>query len=332
MRTIIQRIRTGRIIGICWCGLILSCATAEKSTLVPPSPQLDSVSCVAILPFENLSGFPEAGNIVSDILATELYSTQRFNILEWQEALSSLTSAGMSIPDYLGAETAQSLAQFLGVEAVLIGVVSDFSYGTTLMELRAGLPNIAFTARLIDAKSGDPLWASAISLGSSEFMEPRRQSINHLAQVAAAAMVDSLVPGQVTRPVDRKTICWQKVAATAPRPKPAAAPAVPTQQRRAPARPKVKPKIAVLNASGIEGLEENVGLILLMKNWDVATLAKYPYKRTFPTTTIYCRNGYEPEARKIEGEIPGPQKVTTTEKMAKDVHITILVGKDQAGQ
>lgn len=317
--------------GIFVLGLVNACATVEKSVTVPPSPELDSISCIAVLPFENLSGCPEAGNIISDILATELYSTERFNLLEWQEAISSLNAAGMSVPDYLGAETAQSLAQFLGVEAVLIGVVSDFSYGTTLMELRAGLPSIAYTARLIDAKTGKPLWASALSMGSSEFMEPRRQSINHIAQMAAVTMVDSLVPGPVASPVDRKNICWQKVAAVAPKPRPTPEPSIPARPTT-PAKPKVKPKVAVLNASGVEGLEENVGLILLMKNWDVATLAKYPYKKTFNTTTIYCRNGYEPEARKIEAEIPGSQKVTTTEKMASDVHITILVGKDQIGQ
>jgi len=69
-----------------------------------------------------------------------------------------------------------------------------------------------------------------------------------------------------------------------------------------------------------------------MKNWDVATLAKYPYEKTFDKSIIYYRPGYEEEAKKIDAAIPGPQKMVQTEKMAEDINITVLVGKDQVGR
>ncbi|MDD5223821.1 MAG: DUF799 family lipoprotein [bacterium] len=352
---------------------LAACAGVQKSVLVPPDPKLDGVSCVVVLPFENLSSRAEAGKVISDILATELYSSRRFGIMEWEEAQTLLQASGLSIPESPDAETAKSLAQKLGVQAALIGTISDYSYGSTLLEIRAGLPSVAFTARLIDAKTGNPLWASALSVGSAEMMEPRRESVNYLAMKAARDMVDSLSSGSY-QPADPKNICWLKgapgarpvpaapMAAPAPAaapaavpapavvpapapapaaapaaapalaPAPAAAPAAPVAAPAAPAKPKGKVKIAVFNASGVAGLEENVGLVLLMKNWDVATLAKYPYEKTFDSTIIYYRPGYEVEVKEIEGAIPGPQKTVPTDKMAEDINITVLVGKDQIGR
>ena len=327
---------------------LAACAGVQKSVLVPPDPKLDGVSCVVVLPFENLSSRAEAGKIISDILATELYSSRRFGIMEWEEAQTALQASGLSIPESLDSETAKSLAQQLGVQAALIGTISDYSYGSTLLEIRAGLPSVAFTARLIDARTGKPLWASALSVGSAEMMEPRRESVNYLAMKAAQDMVESLSTGSY-QPVDSKNICWLKgapgarpvpaapAAAPALAPTPAAAPApalvpTPVAAPAAPAKPKGKVKIAVFNASGVAGLEENVGLVLLMKNWDVATLAKYPYEKTFDSTIIYYRPGYEVEVKEIEAAIPGPQKTVPTDKMAEDINITVLVGKDQVGR
>ncbi|MCX5858930.1 MAG: DUF799 family lipoprotein [Proteobacteria bacterium] len=349
---------------------LAACAGVQKSVLVPPDPKLDGVSCVVVLPFENLSSRPEAGKVISDILATELYSSRRFGIMEWEEAQTALQASGLSIPESLDAEAAKSLAQKLGVQAALIGTISDYSYGSTLLEIRAGLPSVAFTARLIDAQTGNPLWASALSVSSAEMMEPRRESVNYLAMKAAHDMVESLSAGSY-QPTDPKNICWLKGAAgtkplaapaaapagspapvahpapavapaaaplapapaaapaLAPAPAPAAAPALAPE---APAKPKGKIKIAVFNASGVAGLEENVGLVLLMKNWDVATLAKYPYEKTFDSTIIYYRPGYEVEVKEIEAAIPGPQKTVPTDKMAEDINITVLVGKDQVGR
>lgn len=338
---------------------LAACAGVQKSVLVPPDPKLDGVSCVVVLPFENLSSRAEAGKVISDILATELYSSRRFNVMEWEEAQTVLQASGLSIPESLDSETAKSLAQHLGVQAALIGTISDYSYGSTLLEIRAGLPSVAFTARLIDAKTGNPLWASALSVGSAEMMEPRRESVNYLAMKAAQDMVESLSTGSY-QPADPKNICWLKGAAgtkplAAPAVAPAAAPALapapgaapapalapapvaapavaPVAVPAAPAKPKGKVKIAVFNASGVAGLEENVGLVLLMKNWDVATLAKYPYEKTFDSTIIYYRPGYEVEVKEIEAAIPGPQKTVPTDKMAEDINITVLVGKDQVGR
>ena len=352
-----QTLKFDRILKI-FAGLLVmalsACAGMDRALLVPPDPKLDNVSCVVVLPFENLSGRANAGKVISDLLATELYSSQRFNVMEWEEVQTILQASGQMLPEAVDAETAKSLAQHLGVQAALIGTISDYSYGSTLLEIRAGLPSVAFTARLIDAQTGNPLWASALTVSSAEMMEPRRESVNYLAQKAAQSMVKSLASGNY-QPVESKNVCWLKgtpagtkplpvlpAAAPAPAatpvaapelsPAPLPAPVAPLAAPAGPAKPKAKLKIAVFNGSGVSGLEENVGLILLMKNWDVATLAKYPYEKTFDSTIIYHRPGYEEEAKEIEAAIPGPQKVVPTDKMAEGINVTVLVGKDQVGR
>jgi hypothetical protein len=349
-----QTLKVDRILKI-FAGLLVlaltACAGMDRALLVPPDPKLDNVSCVVVLPFENLSGQANAGKVISDLLATELYSSQRFNVMEWEEVQTILQASGQTLPEAVDAETAKGLAQYLGVQAALIGTISDYSYGSTLLEIRAGLPSVAFTARLIDAQTGNPLWASALTVSSAEMMEPRRESVNYLAQKAAQGMVKSLASGNY-QPVESKNVCWLKGApagtkplpvlpavatpVTAPAPSvspaPLPAPVAPAAAPAGPAKTKAKLKIAVFNGSGVNGLEENVGLILLMKNWDVATLATYPYEKTFDSTIIYYRPGYEEEAKEIEAAIPGPQKIVPTDKMAEDINVTVLVGKDQVGR
>jgi TolB-like protein len=315
---------------------LAACAEVQKSLLIPPDPKLDGISCVVVFPFENRSSQPEAGKILSGILATEIYSSQRFNVMEWEEAQAVLQASGQALPNSLAAGTAQSLAQQLGVQAALIGTVSDYSYGSTLPKIRRGLPSVAFTASLIDAQTGKPLWASDLKVSSAEIIEPRRESVDYLAMKAARDTVESLAAGNF-KPADPKKICGvigggamgtKPVAPAAP----AIAPAAPAAAPAGPQQPKTKLKIAVFNASGTADLEVNVAQIMLLKNWDVDTVAKYPYDKTFDSTVIYYRPDYEEEAKEIEAAIPGPQRMIPTDKMTANVNVTILVGKDQIGR
>ena len=349
-----QTLKVGRILKLS-AGLLAlalaACAEVQKSVLVPLDPKLDGVSCVVVLPFENRSSQTEAGKILSDILATEIYSSRRFNVMEWEEAQTLLQASGQALPNPLDADSAKSLARQLGVQAALIGTISDYSYGSHLTKSRGGPPAVAFSASLIDAQTGKPLWASALNVSSAEKMEPRRESVDYLAMEAAREMVKSLSAGNFP-PADPKKICWAKgggavgtkplpaapalapAASPAVSPAPVAAPvpAAPVPLPAGPAQPKGKVAVAVYNASGTADLEVTVAQILLLKNWDVNTVAKYPYDKTFDATIIYYRPGYEAEVKEIEAAIPGPQRMVPTDKMAPDVNITVLVGKDQIGR
>jgi len=321
-----MRLLTFLITGI----VLFACAHTYREELVKPSSPLEAPRCIAILPFENLSGFPEAGRIVADFVATEIYATNRFCLMERMEAERILQEAGILLSSRLPTKKeAKDIANALGVEGLIMGTVSDFSYGSTLAEMRVARPSVSVTAKLIRASDGEVIWAEAVDQVAGGVINPRKASLSQIALRVAKTIAKSLEKAFTPTSMELTRPCWEGKTILARKPE--------RKKKARPTRaaitrgPKEKPRIAVFNASGVEKLEEDVGVLLLMKNWDVATLTTYPHGRTMERSTIYYRPGYEREARNIEKEIPGPQKLEQSERMEPRVHITIIVGRDLIG-
>jgi polysaccharide biosynthesis protein PelC len=88
------------------------------------------------------------------------------------------------------------MARALGVNAVLIGSVSEFGYQHGLKEE----PTVGVNVRLVSGISGQVLWASSASdTGRGLFF---RDSVNETAQRVVIKMVDALskrVPRKIQR-------------------------------------------------------------------------------------------------------------------------------------
>lgn len=140
---------------------------------------------IAVLPFENFSSHPYAGQIVAQLIATELYTRRLFTQVEESDVRRRLAEKRLDSKD-LGRETvARDLAEALAVDAVLVGTVQDFGY-------RYGLrpdPVVAVTARLV-GKDGTVHWSG--SFGELGVASGGGDTVTATAQRLATILADRL--------------------------------------------------------------------------------------------------------------------------------------------
>jgi TolB-like protein len=141
---------------------------------------------IAVLPFENLSAHPHAGQIVAQLIATELYNRRLFTQVEESEVRRRLVEKRLDGKE-LGRETvAREVADALAVDAVLVGSVQDFGY-------RYGLrpdPAVAATVRLV-GRDGTVRWGGSFGeVGGA--MSGAGDTVTAIAQKLAATVADRL--------------------------------------------------------------------------------------------------------------------------------------------
>ena len=166
--------------------LLAACAPFSEGTLyVDASAPPDRGMSVAVAPFENLSTHPRAGLIISQLVLNELYGRGLFKPLEESEMRLRLVALGIELAG-LGEETvASAVAEALGVDAVLVGGVTEYRYQFGLKEE----PSVGINMRLV-RPDGTVIWAasdSAVGIGIL-----RRPSLNETAQNLVGDMIDGL--------------------------------------------------------------------------------------------------------------------------------------------
>lgn len=160
-------------------------ALSEGTRYVNSSALPRRAMSVAVAPFENLSTHPRAGLIISQLVLNQLYGRGLFEPLEETEMRRRLAALGIELAG-LGEETAAgAAAEALGVDAILVGGVTEYRYQFGLKEE----PSVGVNMRLVRA-DGAVMWAasdSAVGIGIL-----RRPSLNETAQSLVGDMIDGL--------------------------------------------------------------------------------------------------------------------------------------------
>lgn len=110
---------------------------------------------VAVVPFDNLSGHPEAGEIVADLFQDELYEVRGADL----EVVSPEKVASLAEKLEPHQHSPAKLGELLGAGAVVVGRVNEFAYKHVLGED----PAVSISVRLVDVETGDVLWNAALS-------------------------------------------------------------------------------------------------------------------------------------------------------------------------
>lgn len=178
---------TGCLLAFTICFLLASC-TATYSTLSVPVKDYNSSSKLALLPLVNLTSHPNAGRIVGDILATELYARTDFQLMERTEMSEKLQGDAKDIESAVDNASALKLAAKVGADTVIYGSVSEYRYKRGLDEE----PAVGINLRLLDVARKRVIWMGSISAASSCFFMCR-DSLNILAQAKCSELVSSMV-------------------------------------------------------------------------------------------------------------------------------------------
>lgn len=153
-----------------------------------------SLETVAVLPFENLTRFPDAGEIVAELFTTELYRTDNFQVMDRNQVKRLMREKMIIPPVVVDRLAAKKIGEALEVDAVLIGSVSEYWYRLARRSRRPDgeEPAVGINARLVDVKSGEVIWASSHSRSSYDAFTSDRDHLNRIAQITVANMADSL--------------------------------------------------------------------------------------------------------------------------------------------
>ena len=189
-----------------------ACAPKARTTFEAKPQALDALTCIAVLPFENLSEEnPGAGDAFADLFATELMRTGRFQVMDRAESARILASRGIYLGATIDAETARALGEVLGVQAVAVGAVSEYGYTPGTRD-RAPRPMVGVTTRLVDVKDGSALWGTTFAGSPTSFFDDATAPMHLAAQRVASDVSASLVSSAgAVRGLPGET-CWEKRA------------------------------------------------------------------------------------------------------------------------
>jgi len=172
---------------------LLGCGAKAPRGYLKSGLTTSQIRSLAVLPFDNISGHPDAEKKVSNLLLTELARRELFKIAEMGEVENSLRSLRIRTTTEIDSSNLQKLGEQLNVQAIIIGSVDEYE----LRKEKSGtVPVVAINIRMLGVQTGDILWAISNAHDGNDwetiFGFGRIISLNELAQVTISEMVESL--------------------------------------------------------------------------------------------------------------------------------------------
>lgn len=140
--------------------LLSNCNPSNKipvySDLKQEKEGLDNIKKVGVLPFVNESGRRGAGDIVTNTFIAVVFKSGVFSVMEKGNIERFLLDEKVKNVNAMDVEQIRRLGERLGIDAVFIGAVEEFS-GSEKGD-RSVTPIVGIRVRLIDIKTGKVLW------------------------------------------------------------------------------------------------------------------------------------------------------------------------------
>lgn len=121
---------------------------------------------VAVLPFENLTNDRFAGEMVRQVVISELLATGLVEVAVPGDPISAIENMRLKPDDPLSAEQIKEIGKKLKVQAVILGAVEEFEqvrYGTIAS------PEVSITLMMADVSSGSIIWSVTKTKGGASF-------------------------------------------------------------------------------------------------------------------------------------------------------------------
>jgi len=187
---------------------LMGCGAPVKGYLKPGVTISDTKS-LAVIPFDNNSGEPDAGRKVGNLLLTELVQKEMFRIADMGEVENSLRRLRIRTAAEMDLSKLKTLGEQLGVQVVIIGSVYEYD----LRQVRGGaIPVVALSARMLDVQTGDILWAVSHTRDGNDwetvFGFGRIVSLSRLAGIVVSEMLGSLTDELLKRAEAERR--WQR--------------------------------------------------------------------------------------------------------------------------
>jgi len=153
-------------------GLALAIATAVAAPAV--WAKAGDKPRIAVLEFKNKAEnqwwYSHGGTAAQDVFVTELVKSGKFRVIEREQLEALMQEKGLSLAGDIDPKTAIRAGKLLGVNYFLTGALTEYGIAGNNVNTPGfrGLPGVsvnkrkftaAFNARLIDAETGEIVWA-----------------------------------------------------------------------------------------------------------------------------------------------------------------------------
>jgi TolB-like protein len=121
---------------------------------------------VAVLPFENLTNERFAGDMVRQVVISELLATELVEVSVPGDPIAAIENLRLKPEDPLSAEQIKTVGKALKVQAVILGAVEKYG------EIRDGnisAPEVSITLMMADTSSGSIIWSVTKTRGGASF-------------------------------------------------------------------------------------------------------------------------------------------------------------------
>ncbi len=119
---------------------------------------------IAVLPFQNNSGFQNAGKIAMYMFINELLKNPNFEPIEYGNTRKQIVKARIRNRGELNYDNLSVLSNSLGTDAVILGIVDSYTHKTKT----STSPEVAITARLLDSSKSIIVWYNSHLLRGDE--------------------------------------------------------------------------------------------------------------------------------------------------------------------
>ncbi len=180
--------------------LLAGCGNQFVRNYVAGPEQFEPVAVVAVAPFENLTDFPNAGEVVSDIFAAELITLGRYKVIERETTVRLTSEAQLPWPPLVDRSYAVELGRKIQADAVVIGTVNEYNYRLDKLRQSPREPAVSYSIRMINVRSGAVIWAATMTSSSYDVFTSERDPVNRIAQEIAHEMAKHLAEATKVRP------------------------------------------------------------------------------------------------------------------------------------
>lgn len=168
--------------------LLLSFSCSYQQDYVKGEDIHSRARLVAILPFVNLTSYPNAGKIVGDLMTTEFYALTEFQIKERTDMLEKLKGTEEDLDMVMDKTVALRVGKLLDVDTVIFGSVTEFRYKRGLDED----PVVGINIRMLDIPTEKILWNGSKSAAGGCFWFCE-DSLTRLAQQVCHDQVTAML-------------------------------------------------------------------------------------------------------------------------------------------
>ena len=137
----------------CAALLLLALSGCSYFRASPATHRIDESSRILVLPFENFTETPNAGETIAELFATEMF-VQGFTLVPEENRRQILPKVTFGPLSKRIEDLSRELAEEVNAQYVVIGVVGEFHY-------KYGLnanPAAGMAVQVLDAKTGETVW------------------------------------------------------------------------------------------------------------------------------------------------------------------------------